>query len=345
MEKSTADQIETQKSYETEHSEDHVDTGYTAPPTFGQRYKRHCARFWWLHLLIFCIVFLIISLCLVYVAMPKIAQHGVSEAWLEFTNIQFLSPTEQSITITQDAIVHSPSVYTPTLDPFNASLYLLTDGVYASEPMMIVPMPSIHALHPQSNASIQNEVLQIANLDQVTDYAIQVMTQENITTALVGKTKLHEGKLPVTEVTYNSTSTYKALNGLKGFNVTNVQINLTAPAGTPNMQGTAYIPNPSILTIEMGTVTLNLATAKSGIIGNSTIENMTLVPGDNNLPMTAIIDQALVTANLNSSGWITLSIIGNSSVFNGQHLTYYEKALASNALTLDMNILGILTGS
>lgn len=26
--------------------------------------KRHCARFWWLHLIIFCVVFLIIALCL-----------------------------------------------------------------------------------------------------------------------------------------------------------------------------------------------------------------------------------------------------------------------------------------
>jgi len=281
----------------------------------------------------------------VYVATPKIAQHGVSQSWLEFTDIEFLSPTEDSITLTQKAIVHSPSIYTPTLDAFNASLYLVTNGTFATEPMMIVPMPSIHALHPQSNASVSNEVLPIANLDQVTEYAIQIMSQENVTTALVGKTKLHEGKLPVTTVNYNSTSTYKGLNGLKGFNVTDTKINLTAVAGTPNMQGTAYIPNPSVLTIEMGIVTMNLATVKSGIIGNSTIQNMTLVPGDNYLPMTAILDQSLVTNNLNSSGWITLQITGNSSVVNGQHLTYYEKALSSNVLTLDMNILAILTGN
>jgi hypothetical protein len=33
-------------------------------PGFGQKAKRHCVRFWWLHLIIFCISFLIIALCL-----------------------------------------------------------------------------------------------------------------------------------------------------------------------------------------------------------------------------------------------------------------------------------------
>jgi hypothetical protein len=37
---------------------------YVKKPTFGQKAKRHCLRWWWLHLIIFCTSFLIISLCL-----------------------------------------------------------------------------------------------------------------------------------------------------------------------------------------------------------------------------------------------------------------------------------------
>jgi hypothetical protein len=33
-------------------------------PSFGQKFKRHCARRWWLHLIIFCASFLLISLLL-----------------------------------------------------------------------------------------------------------------------------------------------------------------------------------------------------------------------------------------------------------------------------------------
>lgn len=41
-------------------SQDNVE----ARPAFRQKVKRHCARFWWIHLIIFCISFLIIALCL-----------------------------------------------------------------------------------------------------------------------------------------------------------------------------------------------------------------------------------------------------------------------------------------
>lgn len=35
---------------------------YTEKATFGQKAKRHCARFWWIHLIIFCLVFLLVAL-------------------------------------------------------------------------------------------------------------------------------------------------------------------------------------------------------------------------------------------------------------------------------------------
>jgi len=200
-------------------------------------------------------------------------------------------------------------------------------------------MPKIHALHPKSNASIVGKHVRINDLDAVTAYATAVLQQEEVTSALVGKTDLHEGKLPVTKINYNTTITYKGLNGLKGFNVTNVTLDLQAKAGQPNLRGSAYVPNPSLLTIAMGNVTLILATAKHGVVGNSTINDMTLRPGNNTFPMTSIIDQPLVLDSMDqTTGIVELLISGNSSVYNGQHLTYYEKALASNKLTLEMNV-------
>jgi cytoskeletal protein RodZ len=314
-------------------------------PTAFQKTKRHCQRFWWLHLIIFCIIFLIIALCLVYVAFPRIAQHGVNESTIEFTDIEFLEPTSDSIVLTQSAMLHSPSMYTPTLDPFNASLYLVTDGVFGSDPMIVIPMPRIHALHPSSSVSITNENTTIASLDQVTQYAIAVLTNKNVTTALTGRTKLHEGKLPVTTINYNSSSTYLGLNGLAGFNVTNIIMNLTAPVGQPNLKGNAFIPNPSVLTISMGNVTLALSTEKAGVVGISTIENFTLKPGNNSLPLTAVMNQTAIISSLDASGKVNVSITGTSAVYNGEHLSYYEKALASNVLALTLNVEQILADS
>jgi hypothetical protein len=79
-----------------------------------------------------------------------------------------------------------------------------------------------------------------------------------------------------------------------------------------------------------GDVTLTLSTAKHGVVGNSSIPNMTLRPGNNTLPMTAIIDQLMVTDSMNTkTGIVELLIKGNSSIRNGQHLTYYVSFLLS----------------
>ena len=140
--------------------------------------------------------------------MPHIAQHGVDESHLEMTDIEFLDPTPDTVTLTQKAILHSPSIYTPTLDPFNATLWLVTNGTFATEPMNQILMPKIHALHPKSNASVIGQTVQILNLDQITEYATQVLTQKNISTALTGRTTLHEGHLPSIGINYNTTTTY-----------------------------------------------------------------------------------------------------------------------------------------
>jgi len=312
---------------------------------FGSKVKRHCAKYWWLHLIIFCVCFLLIALLLTYVGMPRIAQHGVDESFLQVTVLKFLDPTPTSVSLTQGAILHSPSIFTPILDSFSAASYLVTNGTFASIPMIFLQMPRIHALHPTSSALIVDQMVEINNLDQLTDYAIAVLSNENVTTALTGKTDLHLGKLPVVHIHYNTSTTYKGLNGLQGFNVTNVKVNLTAPAGAVNLQGTAFIPNPSLMTIAMGNVTLILSTAKEGVVGTSFINDMTIVPGDNNFPMTAITNQSLIAQSLDANGHVEMFITGNSSVYNGQHLTYYEKALASNKLSLDMNIAQILADS
>jgi len=297
------------------------------------------------HIIIFCLVFLIIALCLVYVAMPHIAQHGVNESHLELTDLEFLNLTPDTVVLTQKAILHSPSIYTPTLDPFNATLWLVTNGTFATAPLNILTMPRIHALHPKSNASVVNQEVTLLSQDQIAEYATQVLSNKNVSTALTGKTKLHEGHLPVLNINYNTTTTYAGLNGLAGFNVTGAKVNISAAAGEPNFSGFAYIPNPSIITVAMGNVTLSLATAKTGILGNSTILDMTVAPGNNTLPMTAFINQTQIISAMDSEGYVDLIITGTSSVYNGQHITYYEKALASNVLHLSMNVKQILADS
>jgi hypothetical protein len=61
---------------------------------------------------------------------------------------------------------------------------------------------------------------------------------------------------------------------------------------------------------------------------------MTLVPGNNTLPMTSIIEPAKLLAAKDASGMLTLMIAGKYSVFNGQHLTYYVRVLEFSFLDM-----------
>lgn len=120
-----------------------------------------------------------------------------------------MDPTPESIVVTLKAKLHNPTMYTPSLDAFNATLHLINNGTYSDVGMVTLPMPNIHVLKPTSNATVDQKTAQILNSTELAKFATDVITLENITTTLVGKTNLHLGKLPVTNVKYNSSTTYK----------------------------------------------------------------------------------------------------------------------------------------
>ncbi|TVY44209.1 hypothetical protein LSUB1_G002333, partial [Lachnellula subtilissima] len=298
-----------------------------------QKAKTHFKKWWWVHLILFCAVTLIITLPIIYVGFPNIAQHGVNKARLEVTGLEFYNPTPDHIEVTERIITHNPSMYTPTLDPWSVA------------PILYLPVPQTHTKHPVSNAAIVNATVPIFDQDQIALYATQLLTLKQVTTALVGKPLLHIGKLPAIHVKYNASTTYNGLNGLQGFNVTNIKID---PGNTllilPNMNGTAFIPNPSNITVDMGNVTFSLKDPKGVEVGKTLIENMVLRPGDNHIPLIGMLNQTLILPSL-ENGFVNLTITGTDVVYNGKHITYYEKALAANILHLRLNVLQILKDS
>lgn len=76
------------------------------------------------------------------------------------------------------------------------------------------------------------------------------------------------------------------------------------------------------------------------LIGTSSILDLTLKPGNNTVDMRSATNQSLVLQKLANfkNGILPVDIVGNSSVYKGQHLPYYEAALSSNKLRVDLNI-------
>ncbi|KAI9795456.1 MAG: hypothetical protein M1825_001459, partial [Sarcosagium campestre] len=309
----------------------------------GHKLKNFVKRFWWLLLIIFVVCTLVIVLPLIYVGFPRIAQSGVNNSGLEITSMAITEPTESSFHLREDTVLTSDSIYHPTLDAFNASVALAgedSDG----KPFAYITIPSVAATKV-ANVLIDQDV-KIADLDAFTKYTVKVMNSEEYQLAVSGRTGLSQTALKKIDVDYNKVVTMKGLNKLKGFDVLSTKLMTKPAADGSNLEGTVYIPNASVLTLAMGNLTLNLM-VDGNMIGTSTIDNLLLKPGNNTVPMRSKADQSQVFKLLSKfpGGVIPIDVVGNSSVYNGQHLTYYEEALKSVTQKIQLNVTEALGGS
>ncbi|EEQ32924.1 hypothetical protein McanMca71_003657 [Microsporum canis] len=309
--------------------------------SLGSRIGAFCRRFWWLLLIIVVVVALVIILPVIFVAYPKLAQNDVSDSTLSIADMQTTSPAPDSLHVKVTQVIGSKSKYHPTLDPFEAKVYLAGEQQH----FMILHTPQVKA--DDGVKVLIDEDVHIDNQDAFSGFSKAVMLSEELELLVVGKTKLKLGGLQKTDVDYNKTVTLKGMNHLNGFNITNIKIQ-NMPGTMYNMKGDVFIPNPSVLTLAMGNLTLDLS-IDGHPIGTSILNDVIIKPGNNTIPMLANADLAYVLKQTGmgskySNGIVPVTIIGNSSVANGKELPYYTKALAANTLKVNLNIPAILAG-
>ncbi|KAL8966197.1 MAG: hypothetical protein Q9183_003479 [Haloplaca sp. 2 TL-2023] len=173
-----------------------------AKPGFGRKLKTHLRKWWWLHLIIFIASTLIIVLCLVYVAFPRIAQDGVSDSSLEIQSLTLSDPKPNSFHLKQTAILENHSNYHPRLDAFNASLSV--DGA-EDKPYAFIELPAVHAT--ETATTMIDQDVEITDMEAFIGYNIQLVTKESVDLVVKGRTDLHQTALPTTTVDYDKTIT------------------------------------------------------------------------------------------------------------------------------------------
>jgi hypothetical protein len=143
------------------------------------------------------------------------------------------------------------------------------------------------------------------------------------------------------------------LNQFKGFAISDTGITAKRDDGT-NLIGNATLPNPSVLTLDLGTIILDV---KSGdlTIGNATLEDVTLYPGNNTYPLTGVLDLSTIIHNLGKvlasqasnlkSGNLALDTITRSITWNGTLVPYYTEVMSGLTLTANVAIADLLKNS
>lgn len=91
------------------------------------------------------------------------------------------------------------------------------------------------------------------------------------------------------------------------------------------------------------------------ILGNATIQNVYIAPGNNTFPARGRLDLRTLLLNLEqiiryeaqalAAGNLQLGASGNATVYNGQHIDYYEDILNNLELTGTVPLIQLLAES
>ncbi|KAL3460306.1 hypothetical protein BJX64DRAFT_263633 [Aspergillus heterothallicus] len=305
-----------------------------------QRFRRHCARFWCCYLF-WNIIFLAIFLPIFFlVVIPAVAQLVVNKSTLLLVNATIIQPRPDSVILTLEAALDLPIELPVRIEPLVLEVYNKEkDGnntIFSSR-------IDGKVIDGNTTLGVQNRFTPL-NVPLWTDYVHQVVVEPNAPLPVRGSTNAYLGVLK-SHVTVDKNIHQHTLNSFAGFSIADPKLLLPAREDGVNLIANATLPNPSVMTLQIGTTLLDL---KSGeyTLGNATIDDLMLYPGNHSVPVEGIIDVDYLISNLGdilgtqgdalSRGFLRLEAVGRNVTFEGVEIPYYAEAMRQLTLTAEV---------
>ncbi|KAL1871056.1 hypothetical protein VTK73DRAFT_2252 [Phialemonium thermophilum] len=306
----------------------------------GGKFRRHCARWWWVHLIIFiCIAVLVVCL-VIFVGVPHIAQQRINKATLEVQSIVVTHTQSENFTMSIGSTIHADDSVHAVIDPFVGEMYL--EDLEPHTPFAEVNFPQTSSKSHQI-VNVTQQFVPIKNMEAFTTFNTWLLLNETLRVTVKGKTHVKvSGIGKKFSVDFKKTITMPGIQDFKGTTVPESEISIMPDDNGDNFKGITTIPNRSIVTFEIGNVSFhNYLLGEE--IGTVYIDNMILRPGVNNYSMHANISQAPVLEAIAQKPYCQTGIIPfqlrGKTVFNhGQPLSYFADALASANQTVEIDI-------
>ena len=299
---------------------------------------------------------------------PAISQLVVNKSSLVLVSASVLQPRPDSIQLTLLSALDLKLALPVRIEPITLSLYVRDTG--ANHPWGQVGIPGL-TIRGNTTLGAENQPTPLLNETVWTDYVHDVVFQNETALSVKGTTNSYLGVLkskvtmnkdivspskltsPICKSEWSETAAHihPALNQFEGFGISDSTLLIPARDDGTNLIGNATLPNPSVLTLEIGTIILDI---KSGdlVIGNATLENLIIKPGNNVVPLTAILDIPTILKNLGNvlktqasalrTGNLTLDTISKSVTWNGTLVPYYTDAMSKLTLTANVPIVTTL---
>lgn len=251
---------------------DHAEHDVAA--TKGERIKRHCMRRWWMWLIGFIIFHVVIVIIIIFGIIPPVAQKTLDKSTLHIESISIREPSPHAFQFSVTSYITSSSsiAHKATLDPMTVQFYLKDQ-----DPFMYLPLPGVHG-GDKIVVETLNHTTEIANQTAFGIFAGTLMNTVNFDMGIWGKTKLHLGAIK-TNVKYREWVNLKGFDKLNGMVIISYGL---AKSGAYGFEGKVVIPNPTVFTLELGDVLLDLK-LKNETLGNGILPNLTITPGLKNV--------------------------------------------------------------
>lgn len=288
-------------------------------------------------LVILIIAVAVVVPCVILVAVPRMVQQKLDEATLSIDGIVITNAQTNCLnmainsTITTDGSTHA------TIDGFEGTMYLSDIEPPLAFTRINFPETTSDALQ---TINISQEI-PISDLNAFTTFNRYLIQRESVNVLVKGDTHIHvHGISRAYSVTFRKTVAIKGLKGLKGLGVTSPHVNTDQ---YDNFNATAHIPNPSILTLDVGNTTFHTYFNNTEI-GTSYILNMRLYPGPNDFFIWADINQTSIVNGLTHRPWcerngtLTFQLAGKNVTNGGQPIPYFADALAATNTSVDIPI-------
>ncbi|CAP92632.1 hypothetical protein N7489_008432 [Penicillium chrysogenum] len=312
----------------------------------SEKFQRHWKRFWCLHLLV-TIIFLAIFLPVFFlVAIPAISQMVVNKSDLVLVNASVLNPRPDKIQLTLLSALDLKIALPVRIEPITLDLFVRDAGAKNAWGQAKIDGKVIKG---NTTLGVSKVETPLTNLTTWEEYVYNVVFEKETPLSVRGVTNSYLGVLK-SKVTMDKDIMSPVLNQFKGFSISDSGLVPAREDGT-NLIGNASLPNPSVLTLDIGTIVLDV---KSGdlVIGNATLKDITIKPGDNVFPLTGILDIHTMVSNLRevlasqakaiATGNLALDTVTRSVTWNGELVPYYTDVMKQLTLTANVPIADLV---
>ncbi|KAJ5511473.1 hypothetical protein N7453_003576 [Penicillium expansum] len=307
-----------------------------------EKFQRHWKRFWCLHLLV-TIIFLAIFLPVFFlVAIPAISQMVVNKSDLVLVNASVLNPRPDKIQLTLLSALNLKIALPVRIEPITLNLFVRDAGADNAWGQANIDGKVIRG---NTTLGVTKVETPLTNLTTWNEYVKNVVFQKETALSVRGVTNSYLSK-----VTMDKDIMSPVLDQFKKFSLSDSGLIPAREDGT-NLIGNVSLPNPSVLTLDIGTLVLDV---KSGdlVIGNATVKDVTIKPGANVFPLTGVLDIPTIIEHLGEvlvsqakalkTGNLALDTVTRTVTWNGTLVPYYTDAMKQLTLTANVPIADLI---